>query len=890
MKNTKDKKAREPARPESFFEIAEQASDKAPAISAVTKLPATLSGNKIVKHPHVNYTTSIMTVKANGTPYSEFKKAGWSDEQLVAEGYIEVKEATVSNEEFLRAIFGESYANALVTSFKDDPANINHDRIRKCWSIYPFCFRELIRDSNQFFCVSLFNNDENGQQKRQNALFRSQHCVVLDDVDEKLSLEQAKRLPNPSWKIKTSNNSQQWGYILGEPCRNRQHLDNLTDGLIASDLAPASKDPGMKGVTRLMRLPEGLNTKAKRVSENGGVPPRCVITAWNPELKYNLQQLAAPFKIHLDAPRNNSHNSKNLAVDTPGHPVFKILMYKPTKVKGKYEITCPWVKNHTDFIDNGAAIWTRVDGSIGFKCHHGHCESLHGSDVIAKLIKDFPEFEPEYSKFLSDIAFADVTLHSVVFDTLRPLKTKLRPVPEFPVEVLPQRLRAWIVDEAERMGAPVDFIAIGALVTLSSLLGKKFTIKPKQHDNWTVVPNLWGACVGRPSSMKSPSQKVATCFIREIETICREKHRLALHDYKIDVEVHETFTKSVKKEAQSLDNKEHIKEKITESQANAPVEPTLEQFIINSCTIEKLQMILEINSNGVLVLHDELSGFLSRLSKDDHSEDRTFYLTAFNGDESFAVDRVTRKSVYIEHCICSVLGGIQPSKLTQFMEGVSQGLGRNDDGLFQRFQLLVYPDFVMKDSVDCKPNDVARNLARTVYKKFHEFTLIPFSCLNFNGDAQLLFNEYHRAIRNKANRDANVGIEAHLGKYSSLMAALSLIFYLADSDHIETVNATSVNSAIKFCSYLEEHARRIFGQEDAVEYRAMILSEKLYKLKDGFTVRDVTRNNWTGLSDATKVIEAINVLIDHGYLAEVSAEITIGRPTKKYKINPILKK
>ncbi|MEE9426055.1 MAG: YfjI family protein [Methylococcales bacterium] len=834
-----------------------------------------------------NYITPEMTLKANGISYSGFLNAGWSDAQLIAEGYMENNVVTVSNDDFLYAIFGKLYSDVLVTSFHDDPMKMDTGRGPICWSAHRFCDKQLEPDSNQFFTVSIFKPDECGYSRRQKIHFVSQHCVVLDDVCEKLSAEEVKRLPPPSWVLETSSGSEHWGYILETPCTDRHQLDNLTDGLIESDLAPDSKDPGMRGVTRYMRLPEGVNTKASKKTSNGD-PFKCQLLQWNPSLKYTLDDLAKPFNIDLNAARNHDHEVQGNPVDMPDHPVLKKLNIKANNGKGKIEITCPWVHEHTDNVDNGAAIWTRDDGSIGFKCHHGHCEMLHGSDVIAKLVKDFPEFEAKYSQFVNDITFADVPIHTAVFKTLRPLILKLRPVPEFPVDALPQSLRGWIVDEAERMGAPVDFIAIGALVSLSSLLGKKFTIKPKQHDDWTVVPNLWGACVGRPSSMKSPTQRAATDFIREIDTQCRENHRMAVNDYKIDLQVHDLLTKSVISESKKLKNKEEIKTKITELQTNIPAEPKLEQKIINSCTVEKLQMILEDNSNGVLVIHDELSGLLSRLSKNEHSEDRAFLLTAFNGDQSFTVDRVTRKSVYIKNCICSVLGGIQPSKLLLFMDGVSKGLGPNDDGLIQRFQLLVYPDFLMKDLVDRKPEEHLKILARSVFMKFHTFLQTDFSCLNFNDEAQISFNNFHREMNEKTCSEKNIGIEAHLGKYPSLMASLSLILYLADIDEIESVTADVAISAIILCNYFEEHARRIYGIEDSVEYRANILSKKLYTLENGFTVRDVLRKNWSGLSNQDQIIEAINELIDHGYLAKDSTDYTTGRPTKKYTINPTL--
>ena len=40
---------------------------------------------------------------------------------------------------------------------------------------------------------------------------------------------------------------------------------------------------------------------------------------------------------------------------------------------------------------------------------------------------------------------------------------------------------------------------------LSALIGTRLAIKPKSRDSWTIIPNLWGAVIGDPSTIKSPS-------------------------------------------------------------------------------------------------------------------------------------------------------------------------------------------------------------------------------------------------------------------------------------------------------------------------------------------------------------------------------------------------
>ena len=92
----------------------------------------------------------------------------------------------------------------------------------------------------------------------------------------------------------------------------------------------------------------------------------------------------------------------------------------------------------------------------------------------------------------------------------KPIQGALLPVPAFdPETLLPEVLRAWITDEADRMPCPPDFIAAAALVALASIVGARCAIKPKSQDSWLVVPNLWGGIVGLPSAKKSPAISTA---------------------------------------------------------------------------------------------------------------------------------------------------------------------------------------------------------------------------------------------------------------------------------------------------------------------------------------------------------------------------------------------
>ncbi|MBA3670323.1 MAG: DUF3987 domain-containing protein, partial [Sphingomonas sp.] len=113
-----------------------------------------------------------------------------------------------------------------------------------------------------------------------------------------------------------------------------------------------------------------------------------------------------------------------------------------------------------------------------------------------------------------------------------PLPNGLLPVKQFSYALLPEPLRPWVQDIAERMQAPAEFVAVTAIVAAGAIIGRKVGIRPQQHTDWHEVPNLWGCIIGRPGVMKSPSMKAAMALLYRLETEAREDHTIRMEVFK----------------------------------------------------------------------------------------------------------------------------------------------------------------------------------------------------------------------------------------------------------------------------------------------------------------------------------------------------------------------
>jgi hypothetical protein len=97
--------------------------------------------------------------------------------------------------------------------------------------------------------------------------------------------------------------------------------------------------------------------------------------------------------------------------------------------------------------------------------------------------------------------------------------------------MMPGPFRGFVMDCAERMNCPPDFILAGLMCSVGSVLGRKVAIAPEQKTDWHEFPNLWAMAVGRPSAMKSPALKSGMTFIERLAWEAREKHRAADADF-----------------------------------------------------------------------------------------------------------------------------------------------------------------------------------------------------------------------------------------------------------------------------------------------------------------------------------------------------------------------
>jgi len=450
-----------------------------------------------------------------------------------------------------------------------------------------------------------------------------------------------------------------------------------------------------------------------------------------------------------------------------------------------------------------------------------------------------------------------------------------------------------VSDLAEGTGSPVDYVAAGLLAVAASLIGSKRRVQPfTSAPLWRDPPVMWFALVGDPSSNKSPALDAITAPLRTIELDYADEHKREL------VEHHAVLERAKAERAQWQDavkaaTRNGAATPIVPAAAELPDEPVRRRLLVQDATPESMCELLSSNINGMLHMRDELSGWLA--SFDRYSPGgRDFWLEAYGG-RSFVVDRKGASGpVTVPFNGVSVLGGIQPEKLTECL------LNTADDGLVPRF-LWAWPDPIRYT----RPRSIAdtdrleviyRRLLSLQVGRAADGTHEPVTVL-LDDTAADMFEAW--IVENNASLGQAASLyKGFCGKLKGSVLRLVLTAELlrwADRGGPEPrqIAASTMGNVLEFVeAYAKPTATRVFGDAALPEVErntAALAGYVLKARKHSINVREVRRSAGIAKLKSPEAIEAAcEALVEADWLKLSAARSggSAGRTRKDYVVNP----
>jgi hypothetical protein len=359
--------------------------------------------------------------------------------------------------------------------------------------------------------------------------------------------------------------------------------------------------------------------------------------------------------------------------------------------------------------------------------------------------------------------------------------------PSFPTDALPGALRQLVVEGAQALDAPAEFIGVPALVFAAGCIGSTRCIELKR--GFRQYPVLYAAIVGLPSSGKSPGLSLARQPLDRLQ-------RDAVARYEAEHVAYQAVVDSA-------------------TQGDPLGKPALEHFYTTDPTVEALAMMLT-TSPGVVNTRDELVSWVKSMDayRGGKGGDRQRWLSAWS-DEPWKVDRKGGDPIYIPHPAISVIGGMQPDVLRELRHEAGAR-----DGFIERL-LWAAPEAKMPGWTE---ETVAEQTIQEVYTQFAALRdgatgADEPAIITLSPDAKARFVAWYEAnMRQVAGATGLVqGIYAKLPQQLARLALVLHCLTWGGLAPTRMVTPETMEGAIALVEYFRAHAHRVlpaFGGTD----------------------------------------------------------------------------
>jgi hypothetical protein len=375
----------------------------------------------------------------------------------------------------------------------------------------------------------------------------------------------------------------------------------------------------------------------------------------------------------------------------------------------------------------------------------------------------------------------------------------LPPAQPFPLEVLPDPAARLVLEGADAIGCPPDFLGLPVLAVAGGAIGRSVSLMLK--GGYFASSTIYAACVGPPSDGKTPAMKMVAAAVRRIDEALEAEQGRALERWR---------------EEASKAGPEGKKTK-------APPPPKPRRIDVDDITMEALPLILADNPRGLIMIRDELTAFVLGMNqfKGGKGNDRSNALKIWSGD-ALKKDRVTHENNTPIRCPfphLTILGGLPPDMLGELLDPKGRA-----DGFLDRF-LLAYPDplpvspwterGVSEETADHWQALVARLWARPLNVK--EGRSVP-QAARFTVEGRACWTEHYNAhVREMNCADFPPSWRGPWGKFREYAGRLTLnlacLWHAADPTAdplaIPEVGPRPIHHAWTLIGYFKNHARRV---------------------------------------------------------------------------------
>ncbi len=472
-------------------------------------------------------------------------------------------------------------------------------------------------------------------------------------------------------------------------------------------------------------------------------------------------------------------------------------------------------------------------------------------------------------------------------------------VPAFPIDALPEPLRAWVSATTEACQVPADLPALLALAASAGAVARRVEIVAGL--DWIEPINLYVACLLEPANRKSAVFSAAFRPLREIEMELIEMAAPEVAKLLSARRVKESKMKKAEKKAcdKNCNESAALAGVLAAELAEEPI-AAMPKLLVDDATAEAVEMQLAAQGGRLICagaeggLFDVMAG---RYSSGVGNLD--CFLKGHAGDD-LRVDRVTRGSIVVDRCCLTLAYAIQP----EVIRGMADRPSFRGRGLIGRFLYSMPETRLGKRRINTAPlnghvahsyDALVRRLA-TIESDGNEPRLLAMS-----PGATSCFYAWQVEVEGWLGDSGRLReLRDWGGKLCGLTARLAAILHLVETDLVEPWNVPIglpvIESAIGIARWSVFHAEAVIGLMTGVggglDDAAYVLRWIRESERTCFTRRDVGqfgRSRFDG--DPDKLDDAIDLLIERGWIRPIPTTKRAGpgqKPSPRFAVNPAI--
>jgi hypothetical protein len=437
-------------------------------------------------------------------------------------------------------------------------------------------------------------------------------------------------------------------------------------------------------------------------------------------------------------------------------------------------------------------------------------------------------------------------------------------VAEFPLEVFPEPLRQFANEAAASLQCPADFITMPMLAIAGAAIGVSRVLRVR--DGFEEGPRFYGAIVARAGTAKSPALRAACVPVYAEQSRLREKFRQDKATFEEAIDTYEAARKERSRTAEPVG-----------PAIEKPAKPAMTHLFVGDVTTEALSRLLEKNARGIIMIRDEITGWVLGLNqyRGGRGTDRQFFLSCWSGEPA-KTDRVSNQDepLIVANPFLCVIGCIPPSKLPE-LDAESNG----EDGFVHRI-LFSYPKTRQhRRWTNSGLTPQARQLWTTAVEKLYALrmgideneTPLPVA-VRFTpeaGDRWAAWYDAHFAeTESRDFPDMLVGPWSKMVGYTARLALIvHLLREVCGEVATDDVDDESLVRAIKLIKYFQSHARVVYARLHAPQQH-----DRLRKVLDWVRAHGgecspthLSKNNVAGVVKTSEAEAVMKELEDLNY-------------------------